>query len=121
MANSLLYFLALDYNNEDDIVKRATTSHSHNIMRFGRAGHNIMHFGKRNEAANEDGMDNFGYTESMDATYYDPSLAFVGPRPLRAKYFIPHAFIASLYTHPRSFLKKAGANRDLGNSFMHFG
>jgi hypothetical protein len=117
--------IALDYGNEDDVIKRAT-SHSHNIMRFGRAGHNIMHFGKRSRDESASGGDSSAVdtdssfnAEQMDPTLYDPNPFNVGQRSARTRYFIPHAFIASLYTHPRPFLKKAGESRD--NVFMHFG
>jgi len=120
-----------DLGNEEDVVKRAS-AHSHNIMRFGRGGHNIMHFGKRapEEVAREDsGVDtgdasneldtSYANSDQMDANSYDPKPFSVGQRSVRTRYFIPHAFIASLYTHPRPFLKKAAESRD--NVFMHFG
>lgn len=109
--------------NDEELVKRATTSHSHNIMRFGRAGHNIMHFGKRGEESESDdnSLDarNSYNTESLEPYLYDAKPVNVGQRSLNNRYFIPHAFIASLYTHPRPFLKKAAESRD--NVFMHFG
>ncbi|CAG2171983.1 unnamed protein product [Oppiella nova] len=101
-------------------------------MRFGRGGHNIMHFGKRTqesiggEDSGLEGSDTSNDLDSSDAnsdqldtTSYDTKPFSVGQRSVRTRYFIPHAFIASLYTHPRPFLKKAAESRD--NVFMHFG
>lgn len=96
-------------------------------MRFGRAGgsgHNIMHFGKRvgqGESVTADSMslsDSDQY-EPIEQLYEQRLLNNQRKRSSKTRYFIPHAFIASLYTNPRQFLKKAGENRD--NVFMHFG
>lgn len=71
------------------LVKRATTSHAHNIMRFGRAGHNMMHFGKRGgeesgstgfddgAAADETGVDDQQAAAAAAASMVDSPLDFV--------------------------------------------
>ena len=101
--------IAAGFDSDESLLKRASATHSHNIMRFGRGGHNIMHFGKRsepatvrlaenvgndgsNEGSNE--LDTSSYSNGdQESNVYDPNPFRVVSRSPRTRYFIPHAFI----------------------------